>query len=149
MIHEQEPENFKSEFEVVSCFVEHDEKILLLHRQDHKPQGNTWGVPAGKVNHNENIVSSILREILEETGIQLDSEQIKHFRRVFVRYDEYDFYYHIFHAKLEDKPEIMINEEEHKNFRWLSPKESLSINLIQDEDSCIKLFYKEILLPNS
>jgi len=36
------PENFTPKFEVVSCFVEYKQEILLLQRQDYKPQGNTW-----------------------------------------------------------------------------------------------------------
>ena len=39
MISTAEIENFNKKFDVVSVFVEHDGKILLLHRQDHKPQG--------------------------------------------------------------------------------------------------------------
>jgi ADP-ribose pyrophosphatase YjhB (NUDIX family) len=49
MISKNKPENFTPKFEVVSCFVEYKNEILLLLRQDHKPQGNTYGVPAGKI----------------------------------------------------------------------------------------------------
>ncbi|MEI6774245.1 MAG: hypothetical protein WCL18_05665 [bacterium] len=42
MIFKDKPENFAPKFEVVSCFVEYDNKILLLCRQDHKPEPNTW-----------------------------------------------------------------------------------------------------------
>ena len=44
MILKDKPEDFKEKFEVVSCFIEHGSEILLLHRQDSKPQGNTHGV---------------------------------------------------------------------------------------------------------
>ena len=49
MLYKEKPENFTPKFEVVSCFVEYNNKILLLLRQDHKPEPNTYGVPAGKV----------------------------------------------------------------------------------------------------
>lgn len=49
MLAEIPQKDFKPKFEVVSCFVEHDSKILLLLRQDHKSEPNTYGVPAGKV----------------------------------------------------------------------------------------------------
>ncbi len=49
MISRNKPENFTPKFEVVSCFVEYNDEILLLLRQDHKPEGNTYGVPAGKI----------------------------------------------------------------------------------------------------
>ena len=60
MIFKERPPNFSSEFDVASCFVEHDGEILLLHRQDHKPEGNTWGVPAGKVDEGEEIMQTML-----------------------------------------------------------------------------------------
>ena len=44
--------------DVVSVFIEHNGKILLLHRQDHKPQGNTWAMLAGKVDKSDDSLYS-------------------------------------------------------------------------------------------
>ncbi len=141
MIQKHPPENFKEKFEVVSCFIEHDSKILLLHRQDHKPQGNTWGVPAGKIDKGEGALEAIMREIGEETGILAEPHQFKFFEKYYVRYPEYDFIYHIFHLPVEEKPSVNINPNEHKNVLWLTPQESLELDLIPDEDFCIQSFY--------
>ena len=84
MIYINKPSVFNSKFEVVSCFVEYNQEILLLHRQDHKPQGGTWGVPAGKVDFNENILDTMQREIQEETGIILESSQLNYFKKIFL-----------------------------------------------------------------
>ena len=142
MIYREKPKNFDPKFDVVSCFVEHNGEILLLHRQDHKPEGNTWGVPAGKVDEGEKILETMIREIQEETGFQLSSSQLSYFEKIFVKYSEYDFVYYIFHIKLGQKQEVVINHNEHKNFKWISPKNALNMPLIQDLDACIKLFYK-------
>jgi hypothetical protein len=40
MIYNEKPENFIPDMEIVSCLVECNGKILLLHRNDHKPEGN-------------------------------------------------------------------------------------------------------------
>lgn len=141
MIYKERPQNFNSKFDVVSCFVEYNGKILLLHRQDHKPQGNTWGVPAGKVDAGENILESMIREIHEETGFLLPSSQISYFKKVFVKYPDIDFIYHIYHTVLNQKPSVIINNAEHKDFKWVSPKNALKMSLIQDLDACINLFY--------
>ncbi len=141
MIQRHPPENFKEKFEVVSCFIEHDSKILLLHRQDHKPQGNTWGVPAGKVDEGEDVLRAIIREIGEETGINAEPHQFIYFEKFFVRYPEYDFTYHIFHLPVNEKPSVNINPIEHKDTCWLTPKESLELDLIPDEDFCIQSFF--------
>ena len=139
MIHENMPEDFDSAFEVVSCFVEHDGKILMLHRQEHKPQGDTWGGPAGKVDEGEELHEAIKRETLEETGIALNDP--RYFKKLFVRFPEYDFIYHIFHELLDELQEVTLRNEEHKDFTWVEPEKALDMNLMLDEDRCIKLFY--------
>ena len=139
MIYSKKPEIFNPRFEIVSCFVEFQGEFLLLLRQDHKSEPNTYWVPAGKVWDEENILKAIEREIFEETW--LSNLEIKYFDKVYVKYDNYDFIYHIFHSKLDILPEIIINPDEHKSYIWRNPRESLEENLIEDEDECIKLFY--------
>jgi len=141
MIYHQEPENFKSAFEVSSCFLEHDGDILLLHRQDHKPQGNTWGLPAGKVDQRETALETIIREIREETGYESSKDMPTLSKTLFVRYPEYDFVYHIFHVALPERPDVVIEPTEHKDFQWKTPQEALQMELIPDLDACIELHY--------
>ena len=141
MIYRDRPEGFAPRFAVVSCFLEHGGKILLLLRQDHKPQGNTWGVPAGKIDRGESKEAAIRREILEETGYDVGSD-VSFFTALYVRYPEYDFTYHIFHHRVPGDPAIAIEPNEHKEYRWVAPHEALQMPLIQDEDACIELFYQ-------
>ncbi len=82
------------------------------------------------------------REMMQETGYEFQKELLSYFGKVFVRYDDYDFIYHIFSAKVHRRPYICINPGGHKNFAWASPVESLKMNLMQDLDACIKLFYR-------
>ncbi len=142
MIYEEKPKKFDSKFEVVSCFVEYEGEILLLHRQDHKSEGNTWWVPAGKVDEWENILEAIVRELHEETWLVFNSSQLSYFGKVFVKYPDYDFIYNIFYKKLNKEEKVFINDKEHKDFKWISPKNAMNMPLIKDLDSCIKLFYK-------
>lgn len=142
MIYERPPDNFKSKFDIVSCFIECEGEILLLHRQNHKPQGDTWGVPAGKVHTGETFPETMVRELSEETGITASAENLKYFGKVFVRYPEYDFMYHTFHLSLNKKPEVTIHADEHKDFAWVTPQKALAMNLMLDEDTCIKSFFK-------
>lgn len=141
MVFKKIPKNFNSKFEIVSCFCELDGKILLLHRQDHKPQGDTWGVPAGKRDNDETLFQAIIREIREETGIELSCQEVEYYKKVFVRYANYDFIYHIFHVELKTPIKVILNKNEHKNFQWLTPQQALEINLIEDLEVCIEIFY--------
>ncbi|HEY4493807.1 MAG TPA: NUDIX hydrolase [Candidatus Paceibacterota bacterium] len=141
IIFRTEPEGFVPRSEIVSCFAEHDGKILLLHRQDHKPQGNTWGVPAGKLEGGEDLSTAMLRELREETGIKLAESDLSYFDKVYVRYPNFDFIYHMFHTKLTNIPEVIINESEHKAYQLVSPEEAKVLPLILGEAECITLFY--------
>lgn len=141
MISEQEPNKFEPKFSVVACFVEYAGKILLLQRQDKKPQSNTFGLPAGKVNAGEKILETMVRELREETGINVSSTELSYLGKLYVRYKTHDFLYHSFKTRLNQAPNIVITPVEHKGFRWESPRDALSLPLVEDFDGCIKLYY--------
>jgi 8-oxo-dGTP pyrophosphatase MutT (NUDIX family) len=141
MISLEVPAGFKPKFEIASIFCECDGRFILLHRNGNKPQGNTWGVPAGKIEGSENAKGALLRELMQETGIVLDERDVNYFKKVFVRCNEYDFIYYMFHVALSEKPDVAINKSEHSEFKWVTPKEALNMPLIHDLGNCIKLFY--------
>lgn len=141
MIYKNLPEKFNTKFEVVSCFLECQGEILLLQRHGEKSQGGKWGVPAGKIDLGEDEKTAVLRELREETGLAISENQVNHRQKLYVRYPEYDFVFDIFLAKLDNRPEVVLNSEEHTGFKWLSPKDALALDLILDEDECIKMTY--------
>lgn len=141
MIFTDKPKGFITRFSVSSCFCEHNGKFILLRRHGNKSQGLKWGVPAGKIEENETPEQAVLREIFEETGIKADNSRMKYFGRVFVRYSDYDFVYHIFHYAMPEKTSIKINSSEHTESLWASSNEALDLQLVQDLDACIRLFY--------
>lgn len=141
MVCKTAPKNFKPKFEIVSCYVEYDGKILLLHRHKEKSQGEKWGVPAGKMEKGEGVAEAMVREVREETGIAIDSSKLEYLNKVFVRYPDYDFVYHMFRTKLSSGYPVKLSPKEHQNFCWLTPKEALKMNLVDDLGACIKLSY--------
>lgn len=128
--------------DIVSCFVEHDGRFILLHRHSHKSQGNTWGMPAGKQEAGESVERSTIREVEEETGLKIEPKRMEYLGNVLVRYPGYDYRYHISRVVLDEEPRVKINIQEHKDFRWLTPREALAMpDLMPDLDACIKLHY--------
>ena len=142
MVYDEQPENFVSKFEVTGCFLECNGEFLILQRHDHKPQGGTWGLPSGKVETNENLEDAIIRETEEETGFYINKDNLNYFKKLYVRYNDYDFIYHMFSFKLKEKFNVVLEENGHKSFKWIRPEDALIMsNLIQDFNECIKLYY--------
>lgn len=143
MIYENEPKEFSPKFEVVSCFCQNDGNFILLLRQDHKSEGNKWGVPAGKVNAGEIPIEAMKRELREETGIEVNLEDLTCSYKLFVKYPDYDFVYYIFSTNLDSKKEIVIEPNEHKDGIWITPQKAIGMDLIEDLDTCIEMLYKK------
>lgn len=138
MLSREDLPQFNPRFTVVGAIIEHEGEILLLHRQDHKPEGDTWCSVGGKVDDGESIAQAISREAREETGIDSPPGSYRLVQSYNVRYPDYDFVYHMHHLVLPERPEVRISMSEHKDYRWVPPSEALTLPLIQDEDSCIK-----------
>jgi len=52
-----------------------DGAVLLVQRGRPPEQGH-WGLPGGKVDWMETLEHAVVREVLEETGLQLDVERL-------------------------------------------------------------------------
>ncbi|WP_050616737.1 NUDIX hydrolase [Bacillus testis] len=58
------------------CFIQSGSKILLLNRNK-APNMGLWNGVGGKIEAGESIEDSIKREILEETGLDLDNVEYR------------------------------------------------------------------------
>lgn len=146
MIFIEVPEDFNPRIEVVGCFLEFGEKFLLLHRQENKSQGNTWGIPGGKLEKGESVIEAAIRETAEETGFSISKASVKYPGKVYIKYPNFDYIYHMIRAVITDHPgEVKINFSEHKGFTWVTPKDALNMQLMLDEDPCIRLIYAKEL----
>ena len=144
MIYNEKPKDFIPDIEVVGCLVEHNGKILLLHRNYDKSQGGSWGIPAGKMDEKDanDISCAALRELQEETGIVKSKEDLIFHKTFFVEYPDKKYFYHYHTVNLgEEFPVILIEDHEHQDFAWVTPKEALNMPLVLHEDHCIKHFY--------
>jgi 8-oxo-dGTP pyrophosphatase MutT (NUDIX family) len=110
---------------VVGCFLEYDNKFVLLRRPSHKPDGNSWGLPAGKVEDNEADTAAAIRELFEETGHKATPEQLEFL-------DEHQFSmpsgqvndFVCFRVKIDMPHEITLESNSHSEYRWASAKEA-------------------------
>lgn len=58
---------------VVGAVVAHDGKVLLLQRPADDFMGGIWELPSGKVDPGEALDQALIREVKEETGLDIAS----------------------------------------------------------------------------
>lgn len=134
---------FKPTLEVATLYVQYKDKILLLHRQEHTVEGNRWGIPGGKVAKGETPLEAALRETHEETGYDFSEHPVELVSTLYIEYNEQrHMTYHMYRVFLPYDPgAVKINFTEHKGFTWVSPEDSLRMELMDEEDVCIKLAF--------
>lgn len=141
MLFTEPPAGFEKGADVVGCYLEHEGEILLLRRLPHKSSGDTWGLPAGKAEPGESWEQAMVREIREETGIEAHEEELVPHETWYVEHPQRKFVYRTYSLSLPSKPEVTLHPDEHHEFRWVTPHESLSLPLVPDQDECIRTRY--------
>ncbi len=137
----EEPADFKPKFKVVSCFVQFEDRFLLLLRNADKSEGNKWGVPGGKIDEGETPVQAVKREIAEETGIDLPEDSFVFYKTAYVRYPDYDFVFTMYSTKLEHEPKLVVSLSEHQEARWMTPEEALAGPLVMGNEELYRGFF--------
>lgn len=72
---------------VVCGIIFKDDKIFLCRRNPNKSLGGYWEFPGGKVEADEKMEDSLLRELKEELGMKVSIG--KHFKTVIHNYDSF------------------------------------------------------------
>lgn len=102
-------------------------KILVLKRTPKALSNpNLWDLPGGDLEFGENAISGMIREIKEETG--LDINELRPFD-VDSRIDEKGDFWVTVAYESEHKSGNIVLSFEHDEYKWVSRGESLSLNL--------------------
>lgn len=142
MIFEEKPSDFNPWYHTVSIFLSAPGgEVLFLKRGKNKSEGGKFGTPGGKREKNETSIQTIIRELKEETGIDIAEKDLKPFKLVFVKYPDHDFLFEMFESSLSFIPDVKINPQEHSEFTWITLDEALNnLPLVKDMNTCISLF---------
>ncbi len=131
----------KRTLRVVGCIVRNQDEILMLYRSPKETDPSLWGIPAGKVEKGETDLDAVLREVSEETAIELFPEHVTSLGEISIDYDTFVVEFPIFVANLDKKPKITLAPDEHIDHQWLTPLSALSMkNLMKDVDVILKEF---------
>ena len=136
---------FDTALQCVGCFIEYGGKILFLGRNENKSEGGKYGIPGGKIDEvdDRSPANAIIREVFEETGIVISSEDLIQTAVFYVAYDGgRKIVYNTYKIILAEEPTVILRENEHKDFVWRSPTEALELPLMVHGDDTIKHVYK-------
>jgi 8-oxo-dGTP pyrophosphatase MutT (NUDIX family) len=97
--------------------------ILVLHRSKTHPKfAEHFDLPGGEVEKNEKWPEAAAREVLEETGIIIDSTK---FKQIYTK--KYPHVTHVlFDTEIDSKKATVTLSWEHMHYEWLSVKEVLN-----------------------
>lgn len=114
------------------CFMEYNGKFLILHRHPNKVDGDTWGLPAGKVNNDETDEQTILREIKEETRYSAQKEELEFLGQYDFDFGDLFLEFPTYRLVLKQPVEVVHNTDEHVEWKWVTTKECYAMpNLIR------------------
>ena len=93
----------------------HKDEILLSKTMISPQQWNLLG--GGKEKH-ETLEQCAIREVKEESGIELKSTQLTHLGKLRMNIKKYNYTLEIFKAELKNKPTIKYPKKEILTMRW-------------------------------
>lgn len=104
-----------------------DGKILLI-KNSYKEK---YTIPCGGVNKNESIIQAAVRELKEETGIEIPEKSLR-FYKEYINHEEYkEDHIHLFELFLETAPEVKIDNREVIWGEFKTKDQALKYNLFK------------------
>ncbi|MCI0381521.1 MAG: NUDIX hydrolase [Chlamydiae bacterium] len=132
----------KAEVAAVIPFINED-KALILQRLPSHPQANMWVIPGGKILPGETPSHAAVRELREETGIEIDLKSLIYLGKFYVRYPNGDFTFYLFKTYISSKQvEVKISEREHQAYCICPVQEVYTFALTPGLDECFELALK-------
>ena len=117
-----------------TMLIEYDNKLLLEHRAD----SERWAVIGGSLNEDESLMECALREIKEETSLELDESMLKLHKiyddpSIIISYPDGNVFRSImvvYQVKLSEKPDLHCSEES-RELRFFTKEELRNVKIVE------------------
>jgi len=130
---------------VITVFVKHEDKILLLKRSDKvRVYQGKWNTVAGYLDELKPIRKKVLEEIQEELGISKENIMSLHIGKYYKFADAEigkTWLVNPVSVELKKKPDIKIDWE-HTEYKWINPAELKKFNVVSDFERGLENAFK-------
>jgi len=123
----------------VGCVIEKEEKILLTLRNI-EPFNNYWSLPGGHIDFGETPKEAVIREIKEETNLNIKPKFLNYFNEF---HEELDWHAAVlvFYAKAEG--EAKKDEKEVKELGWFSEEQIFGLKMAFEHKKVLEEYFKK------
>jgi len=142
----ERPSDFRGSSVAAGCFIESSGRLLYLKRAPSRIAPNTWCIPGGKLEPGETPRAAIIREVLEEVGLSIDTPDLQHLGPLYLRHPDYDYIFHVFHKPLPILPTLQLNPE-HTAFQWITPAQAPALPLIPGGPEALLFYLQRKTIP--
>ena len=134
------------DFEVVTCFIKHKNEYLVLQRGRKDAQFGLWGIPGGKLDQGEAPEKGLSREIFEETGIIISEESFQLLNKAHsVNPFDGSYLLYLYFVELKRKPKILINSDEHLNYKWVDMNNFEKLELLVSQGPAFRFIKNKLI----
>ena len=128
--------------EVVAAIIFFENKILVTQRKYHKNTAFSYKFefPGGKVENNEDKITALRRELLEELNLELT--HFKHFASYNYRYDTDKIKLHFF---LSNVNELKLTLKVHETYKLVTVKQLSQLDWLAADYKVIKMLQSKFL----
>ncbi len=123
--------------EVVAGILWREGKYLATQRPAHKVHGGYWEFPGGKVEAGESLEEALQRELKEELGLDIgtDQEQCRFWKTVEHHYPERHVRVHFFHVQHCTGQPCGL---EGQNIQWCLPEQGLHMPFLEADTQLVR-----------
>jgi len=125
----------------VAAIIKNDEDKILLTRRNVEPFKDQWCLPGGHIDANEKALDAVIREAMEETGLEFEPEFVAYLDEIV---PEHDWHAVVLVFAGKGTGELAAQEREVIDIGWFSLEEARSLRLAFEHNKILEEYSLQI-----